>query len=266
MRAAAILLALVMFGHGAGADEPKPDPAKTYADFSRLIHRMVVKELPKEFEDNSGWGQIVPLTEPVRFPNLPRAKVKIDGKEGYPHGVWRRFKVKIEDPDRDLKIVVREFSKLDLKTFRLVIDSEVAPAGTAEIQNWQKGLPLGKVNAQADALLGLGMVFDIGVTLNTKKFPPELNVEPKLKDLKIDLKEFNLRRVVNPTTNLALEGQAAKTFGDDARDMMNTLIKNFEPEIKRRANEAITQSLKEGKGNISASTLFKAAPQKKVQD
>ncbi len=50
------------------------------------------------------------------------------------------------------------------------------------------------------------------------------------------------------------------------KDSLRALIKNLEPEIKARANEAIAQSLKEGKGNISASLLFKSAPPAKAKD
>ena len=134
MRATLVIMSLttVLGAVAAAADDPKPAaPPRDYADFSRLIHKIVVKQLPKEFEDHSSWGQIVPLTEPVRFPNLPRARVRIGDKEGYPNGVWRRFKARIDDPARDLKINVREFSKLDPKTFRLVIDSEVALNGVS---------------------------------------------------------------------------------------------------------------------------------------
>jgi hypothetical protein len=245
----------------AGADEVKlPAPKQDYADFSRLIHKMVVKQLPKEFEDHSAWGQMVPLTEPVRFPNLPRTRIRIGNKEGYPNGIWRRYQARIDNPDRDLKINVREFSKLDPKHFRLVLDSDVALTGDGELQNWVKGVALGKAVAQADARLALGMVFEIGMTLDTKKFPPDVNVEPKLTDLRIDLTEFKLRRIANPTTNLVIEGEAAKSLGNDFKESLKSVIKNFEPEIKNRANEAIAQSLKEGKGNISASALLKMAP------
>jgi hypothetical protein len=275
MRYAAITLALgLALAHASGshlstsswADEPKADPKKDYADFSRLIHRMVVKELPKEIEDKSGWGQIVPLTEPVRFPNLPRAKVRKGDKEGYPHGLWKKFKVRIPNPEKDLKIDVREFSKLDPKTLRVVVDTEAAVSGDGEVQNWQKGLPLGGASAQADAVIGLHMVFDVGVTLVVKKFPPDVIVEPKLAELQIDLKEFNLNRVANPRTGLAIEGETAKGFGNDMKDMLRGLIKNFEPDIKSRANEAISQALKEGKGNISAGALLKMAPPAKPKE
>ena len=262
-------LSFVFLAVPAAADDPltesKTEIQKDYADFSRMIHKMVVKELPKEFEDKSGWGQIVPLTEPLRFPNLPRAKVRIGEKEGYPDGLWKKFKVRIEDPARDLKINVREFSKVDSKNFRLILDSEVTVAGEGEVQNWQKGVPLGRITAQAGALVALGMNFDVGVTFDTKKFPPDINVEPKLSELKIDLKEFNLRRVANPTTNIAIEGEAAKGIGDDLKDTLKSLIKTQEPDIKKRANDAIVQSLKEGKGNISAASLLKMAPPAKVE-
>ncbi len=245
----------------AAGDEPKPPaPRQDYREFSRLIHKMVVKQLPKEFEDHSAWGQIVPLTEPVRFPNVPRARIRIGDKEGYPNGIWRRYKARIEDPARDLKVGVREFTKLDPKTFRLVVDSEVVLVGDGEMQNWVKGIALGRVEAQADARLDLGMVFNIGITLDTKKFPPDINVDPKLTDLRIDLADFKLRRIVNPTTNLAIEGEAAKSLGEDLKSGLKSVIKNFEPDVKKRANEAIAQSLKEGRGNFSAAALLRMAP------
>jgi hypothetical protein len=272
MRTMLLSTALALVVVPAGAGDPgtggpsAADPKRDYADFSRLIHKMVVRDLPKEFEDKSGWGQMVPLTEKLLFPNLPRARVRIGDKEGYPNGLWKKFKVRIDDPAKDLKINVREFSKVDPKTFRLVVDSEVALAGEGEVQNWQKGVPLGRISAQADALLGLGMVFEVGVTLNIKKFPPDLIIEPKLADLQIDLKEFILRRVANPTINLALDGDTARNLGEQMKDTLKSLVKNSEADIKNRANLAIAQSLKEGKGNVSAAALLKIAPPAKVKD
>ena len=267
MRAAPLISTLTLIACivPAGADDAKPQAAtRDYADFSRLIHKMVVRQLPKEFEDHSAWGQIVPLTEPVRFPNLPRTRVRVGNKEGYPNGVWRRYKARIEDPQHDLKIQVRDFAKVDSKNYRLVIDSDVLVRGQGEIQNWVKGIALGKAVGQADARFDLAMTFNIGVTLDTKKFPPNIIVDPKLTDLKVDLKDFKLNRLANPTTNLAIEGEPARALGNDFKDNLKSIIKNFEPEIKKRANEAIAQSLKEGKGNISATELLRIGPAAKA--
>src|SRR5579862_4243317 len=120
MRKILLLATLLVFAVSAAADDgERPSMQKEYTDLSRLIHKIVAKEIPKEFEDRSGWGAIVPLTEKLRFPNLPRTRVRIGDKEGYPDGLWKKYKVRIDDPEKDLKIKVREFSKIDPKTFRL---------------------------------------------------------------------------------------------------------------------------------------------------
>src|SRR5437868_1629615 len=130
MRSCLVVMSLALVVGIAEADKPKlSSPQREYADLSRLIHKMVVKEIPREFEDRSGWGQIVPLTEKLRFPNLQRTRVRLGDKEGYPHGLWKKFKVRFDDPDKDVKIDVREFSKIDPKTFHLVVDAEAAFTG-----------------------------------------------------------------------------------------------------------------------------------------
>ncbi len=254
-------LGFVFLALSAGhADDPSPEAKRDYADFSKMIHKMVVKDLPKEFEDKSGWGQTVPLTEKLLFPRLPRVKFRVGDKEGFPDGLWKKFKVRFDDPAKDIKINVKEFTKVDAKTFRLAVDSEAAFTGAGEVQNWQRGVRLGQIDAVASAVVGLTTVFDVAVTFDTKKFPPDINIEPKMTHLAIDLKEFHLRRVSNAATNIAIEGETAKGIGDDLKDTLKSFIKSQEPDIKNRANEAIAQSLKEGKGNISAASLLKLAP------
>jgi hypothetical protein len=258
MRPSAFVVTLVLLSPLSAQTEDAKQ--RDYTEFSKMIHKMVIKDLPKEIEDKSGWGQMAPLTEKLLFPRIPRVKIRVGDKEGFPDGLWKKFKVRFPEPEKNIKINVKDFSKVDAKTFRLAVDSEVVVVGDGEAQNWQKGLRLGQIDAQAGALVGLNMVFNIGVTFDTKKFPPDINIEPKMTELGIDLKEFNLRRVSNAVTGIAIEGDTAKDIGNDLKDTLKSFIKSQEPDIKNRANEAIAKSLKEGKGNISASALLKLAP------
>lgn len=262
----ALLLALMP----ALADDPvKQDPApkpegkadvkKDWSDFSRLIHSIVVKELPKEIEDKSGWGQIVPLTEPLRFPNLPRTRVKAGNKEGYPNGLWKKYKILFEEPAKNIKIVVRDFSKIDAKNFRLALDADASVVGEGEIQNWTNGIRLGQVAGQADATLGLGMLFKVNVTLDPKSILA-LKIDPKLDELKVDIKEFNVRKVTAVGGVLELGEESNKAVAAYLKDGLQTAVKTFEPQIKNLANRVLDNALKEGRGNISAGALFKIAP------
>jgi hypothetical protein len=246
------LLALVPLGLEAGEKESRPD----YADFSRLLHVMVVRQLPKEFEESSGWGQTIPAPPNLPFPNL-RKYVKVGDRLEVPHGAWRRFKGKIEDPDKNLKITVKDFRKLDDKNYRLVVDADAIITGQAEWEQWQKGLLLFGLEGIADARLKSAVVCDIAVIFNLTKFPPTVNIEPKVTDLALDLVDFKMRG------GPFLKGEKGDLLRKDILDLMRAGVKTAEPLVKDQANAAIAQSLKEGKGTISADAILKAVPRPK---
>lgn len=254
-----VSLVLTVAGVCSAADDNTTDSKKDYAEFSKLLHKMVAKDLPRVYEDNSGWGRTIPIPDKLRLPRLARVKVQVEGREELPHGLWKRFRVRMDDPAKDLVIQVRDFAKVDASTFRLAVDAEAAVFAEGQVQHWQKGLATIGATAQADAVLLLGMVFDIGVSLDLKKIPPDLVIKPKVADLQLDLKEFNLRRVGN-----LIEGERAKNLGDELKDVLRGLVKSQEAEVKNRANEAIAKSLREGKGNISAAGLLKFVTPGKV--
>src|SRR5438105_14771722 len=95
-------------------------PAKDdYADLSRLIHRMVLKKVPREYEERFNWGSTVPVPDKLPLPNL-RTYLKVGDRLEVPHGAWKRIRVKLNDP-KDFKVKVKEFKKLDTGGYRVVL-------------------------------------------------------------------------------------------------------------------------------------------------
>jgi hypothetical protein len=233
----------------------QPETKKEYAEFSKLAHAVVVKQLPKQIEEASGWGQMTEI--PGNLPLMAlRKTVKVGDQLQAPHGSWHRYKARIEDPDKNLKITVKEFKQLDLKTYRVAADVETTVTGQVEFQQWQKGLLLVGADATGDADLKIGLVIDVGVSLNFKKVPPQLEMEPKVSDLGLELVDFRLRN------GPILKGVRGKLLTAELKDVVKTLVKASEPLVKDYANQAIVQSLKEGKGPISADAIMKAMPKK----
>src|SRR6266436_5224996 len=74
---------------------------KDYTEFSRLVHKMVVPQVPRFYEDMSQWGQTIPLPSDLRFPRLKRTIVEVDGRQEVPHGIWKKYRIWIDDPDQD---------------------------------------------------------------------------------------------------------------------------------------------------------------------
>ena len=87
------LCAVVLFGTFIHADEPaKAAPKVDLTEFSKLVQGLVVKQMPKEVKDDSGWGQTIPIPPNLSLPNL-RSYIKVGDKVELPHGFWRKVKL-----------------------------------------------------------------------------------------------------------------------------------------------------------------------------
>jgi hypothetical protein len=253
---AAFTLAIATsLGLYAAPAEEKPDNT----EFSKLIHQAVIAQAPKQYEDRSSWGKTIPIPDKLRLPGL-RTRVKVGDKEELPHDHWKRTRVWVDDPAKNIQIQVRDVRKVDDKITRVQVEATVALHAERERQQWSKGLHLFSLTVRADATVGVTLDCDVAITLNTSKFPPELKIEPKVADCQLELKEFDLIRV-----GKLIEGADARELGNELKDILKQLIRLYEPDVKERTNQAIAKGLKEGKGAISAESLLKAGVSPKTK-
>jgi hypothetical protein len=256
----AVLFVLGFFSLTRAGDPAKDDK---YAQFSKLLHKIALKQIPNYLEDNSGWGQTVPIPKKIRFPNLPRTTVKVKDHLEFPHGLWRKVKVWMKEPAKDLAIRVRDF-KVDGKTIHISVDAVAALETEVQAEQWQLGIILAGFKGKAGVTIGLGL--DCDVAIGPGKSVLEVKIEPKVKKLKTDLKEFNLHEIATARLGKIIEGEDAKAFGNKYKDILQDVMRQFEPTIMDQANQAIAQSLKDGRGTISLTELLKitkSAPKEK---
>jgi hypothetical protein len=165
----------------------------------------------------------------------------------------------LEDPRRDLTIHVRGLKALDPKTYRLTASADVAACAETDAQQWQKGLRLLDLTARANIALTVHVECDVAVRLGTRERPVGLTLEPHVKDLKLQLKDFDLKRVTLNRAGLAVEGEAVEGVGEEFQDALQALLQAAEPGARKRANEALARGLKGGKGPLTPAALLKAA-------
>jgi hypothetical protein len=239
------------------ADDPpgaKPERLKAdYAEFSKLVHTFVVKGTPKDVEHRDGWGNVIPHTEKLILPRL-RTYLKDGDRIVLPHGAWKRLKVQIEDPARDLIINVKNFKYAGGKNYRLDLDADVVLRTEGEWQQWQKGLLLVGVEGVADAYLHVAVGTDIGVELDFKQFPPGVKINPKVTDLALNLEDIRLRG------GPIFTGEKGERLASDIKGLLRAAVKIAEPKVKELVNDAIAESIRKGKGALSPGELFKALP------
>jgi hypothetical protein len=242
----------------AQTKSPAPPPAdeQARAALARLIHKAIVAKLPAVYEDASGWGHTVPLPERLRAPRLKRKVVQVGDHQEVPDGAWHKVRLWMDRPDRDLQVRVRSFKCVGANTYRLVAEVDATGHAEADLQRWRNGLDLLDVTAKADVAMNVQVECDVASRLDLGRVPP-LILEPEIKDLKLNLKQFTPKRVTFRRSGVAIGGPGVEAVGDELKGKLQDLLRSKEPDLKKRAGEALARSLKEGK-ELPAAELLKA--------
>jgi hypothetical protein len=239
----------------AAGQTPSPSPAADEkpdcAELSRLIKAALAAQLPKQYEDKSQWGMTIPIPPGFRV-GPRRTLVRVGDHDELPHGAWKRTKLWVDDPAKDVRITIREFRKVEGKPSKLVLEATAALHVERQRRQWQRGLQLLDVTVQGDAVVRADVECDVSVALDAKKLPPELVVEAKITQCRLDLKEFELKQV----GRLEIFGEIPKLVSEELRTYLQGVLKDKEPELKEKANLVIARVLKDGKGSLSPERLL----------
>lgn len=232
------------------AEEPDAN-----AEVAKLLKKFIGEKLPKPFvfEDASDWGKTVPDPGNLRPTRLRRTVVQVGDRMEFPNGIWTRTKVVVADPNRDVDIRIPAFRKVDDKKIDLQVEATVRLVGEREFKPWRYGIGLPGVDVQADVMVVITLDCDVAIKVLKDKFPPEIEVAPTVRNVRLDVKDFAVRRI-GP---VAFLGDTLKSVSDDLRGFIEGMIKAKEPDAKDFANKAIFQVLQDGKAKLSLADLLK---------
>lgn len=249
------LLTLVAVGQEpTPIQEPTPPSTKAdYSEISKMIRALVLKSAPKEFIDDSSWGQTTPFPPRFILRNVPRTTIKVGDRLELAHGPWKRAKVWMENPERDFFLAVTNIESTDASKHRVSLTSVAPVLIDYEFQQWVKGLMLLSVNGRARAKVRADIQCDAAVTLDVTKFPPAVTVDPKVSSLKVTIEEFT---AFDPAT--AARPELAVDLNEQIRGALQGIVLGAEPIVRDHANKAIAEALRDGKGTFSAMKLFEA--------
>lgn len=249
IRLMAFLIGCFVFSCVASADEKSKD----YSELSKLLQKEVAEKCPKRFEEKSNWGRTVSAMTPVRLPRLPRKVVKVNGRDEFPDGSWKRSVFWLDDPAKQIQVRVVDVRHLDGNRHVVTVDAGVFVHCEREQQEWKNGIKLLGVTVRADAKVNAQITCDIKITLDTSKFPPDVLAEPKVSNIRIELREFDVHQI----GRVMLEGDLPRLLGNELKELLQHLIKAKENEVKELANASIAQALKGGPARISPTDLLK---------
>jgi len=251
----ALLLAPVPLAAQTAPSPPSQEAAQ--ADLARLIHKAIVSKLPPAYEDRSGWGHTVPLPDRLRLPRARRTLVQVGDRLEVPDGPWRKVRLRVDNPERDLRVRVTSFKRLDPMTYRVVFEADALLRAEADVQRWRNGLLFADLTAGADVALNVRLEFDVAALIDAGR-APRMRLEPEMRDLQLNLKEFTPRQVSFRRAGVTLAGEGVEAAGAELKESLQGVLRSLEPDLKTRAGEALARAVRERRELLPAGELLKA--------
>ncbi len=210
-----------------------PAPSGGWANFLRELSQQVI---PDEYEVRENWGNRTEVFSGfnVRGGDLvPRISKRTKRVK---HGVWRRFRVRLINPEDRLTFEVRN----------LRIDAGGSPACdvflsarlrcTANAECWNLGVKTGSATVQSDITLKAVAEFRIvgrQADPDDDSFFTEIIYTPDVADVRLRLTDLDLRRIGK------VDGDVAEALGDASQKVVQRLVEDQEPHVRKQIREEL---------------------------
>lgn len=218
------------------------------AALARLLKNGMLIHLPKFHEEHDNWGKQVHIFDGLKW-EREGLKIEVRKKEKLAnHGLWKHYRVWIQDPERDLDVQVKNLVVVGPGhvTFQVAVRTKIT--GFADVQQHSNGLQLLSVKGEGDAVVAVIVDAAVKVGLQASgSFVPDLVVEPTVGQVDVQLQDFKLRRLGHH-----IKGNLANEIGNGLEGAMRRAIDKSEHKVKAEFNEQIAKLQDKGKLRVSA--------------
>ena len=265
---ALILLTLALALQGRAADQapstgsaPQADAAKSTveggqteaftpsAEFQEWIRGLVRAQLPDRYEKKKNWGHTARALDGLSI-KLEDGKLKTHRRYKQANdGTWQMYRVDLVDPDEKFDIQIANLRALDDGRVGMQITAVASVKAFGRQAQWEKGLQLYSVSAEADARVRLTAETEVATQLDPTKLPPDVHLKPEVTAAKLEILEFKLRRISD------LDGPLVRALSRTVRKELEDKLAEDNAKIVAKLNRAIDK--KEERLKLSAGDLGK---------
>ncbi|MEM8947498.1 MAG: hypothetical protein AAGD11_20155 [Planctomycetota bacterium] len=191
------------------------------------VARIIKDAIPREYEKRKDWGNTKQVTVGLRTDGLRINR----RKKSVNHGVWKRYRVHLIDPDDQLAVQIENVgpSKDGSLAFTLRVQAHFDLWARAKV--YQYGVHLIALEAVADATVDLQVDCEVGVRLQTQTGTPGVAIQPTVTNANLDIVDFQLRRVSNA------RGPIVRELGEELPRLLEDKLQG--PKFVAKLNRAI---------------------------
>ena len=202
----------------------------------QLLTRLVLENIPHEFEDTKDWGRQVERWDGVKF---RREGLKIETerrRKSVNDGTWTRYSVRLRDPKEKFSIQIKNMREPVKNRFTLDVHFISELSLKARHSKWLRGVQLFSVSAEGFASLRLVVSVDLEIKPVSLKFPPDFVVSPVVTNADIVLDEFRIDRIGK------VGGEVSQQITKAVRSELDDKIEQKESKLVQRLNKEIDKN------------------------
>jgi hypothetical protein len=173
---------------------------------AQIAAKIIAAEIPREYERSKDWGHTKEVTTGLRSSgnffkfDIHRQKSEVN------HGVWKKYRLTLVDPDKNLDVHIDNLRTLETGRFALTLNIAAKVHGWARAKVYDRGVHLIALEAEGDTRIRLSLDAEIGIeSVKTDSFLPGLAIDPIVTDARLKFDDFRLTRISDVRGTLAHE-------------------------------------------------------------
>lgn len=201
-----------------------------------LITRIALENIPHRYQDDKDWGKTTEIWAGVRvWRDGLRIKTKRRKKE-VNHGTWTRYDISLADPEQRFQVRLEDVHEVTKGRIEFDAWVDAALKVFGRVSQWQYGVQLISVGADANARVRLRVRCNVGLELDPTKLPPAVVLDPVVTDADLQIVDFRLRRVSD------LGRSVVSPLSHSVREVLEDRIAKRRPDLVKKINRQIEKN------------------------
>jgi hypothetical protein len=171
----------------------QPDQGR--AELEQMVARLIHRAIPLEYEKKKDWGATKEIAVGMRVEGKPFHYHYTPRTKAVNHGVWKHYRVRIIDPQKDLAVSVTNLRPLAGGRVGCTLQVDANIDVWARAKTYEYGVHLVSLEMEGDARVRLIVDGELGVRLQPTDRLPSVALDPLAKSARLVFDEFHVRRV-----------------------------------------------------------------------
>jgi len=243
----AVIAVTTVFVPATLAEQTEQSPESLH----ELVTDIVLQYIPHQYDDDDEWGGKKRVVRGVKWERDGIVLKPIKMHKDVNHGSWRYYRIRLHDPDQKFDIKIENVAETGdgRVAFDAVVTAKLLAHG--RIAQWERGVQLIAMSADAEADVRLRLSCKFGVRFNATQFPPTVALDPEVTAADIQMLGFRVTRISR------IGGDIAKELGRALEGVIRRKLDQQESRLVAKANKKIED--RREKLTLSASDFAKTA-------